>query len=108
MPDENNTPPLTGRQKRHLRSLGQQLPAAVQLGKAGPSPAVLEQIHARLQKNELLKVRLGFEQGAQRKPAAEALARAAGCALAGLVGRTALLYRPNPLLPDDQRTVLPR
>lgn len=103
MHDEPSIPQLTGRQKRHLRSIGQNLPAGVVVGKAGPTPAVLREIEHRLEQAELIKVRFTTGQGAQRRQAAEELARQSRSALAGVVGRTALLYRPNPLLGPEDR-----
>jgi RNA-binding protein len=100
--------PLTGKQSRFLRSLGQRMAAEVSLGKAGATEAVLQDIRRRLEQRELIKVRLGEEcTGRLRKQIAEQLAQAVGAALAGVVGRTALLYRPNPLLPEEQRIEWP-
>ena len=99
---------LTGKQARFLRSLGQRLAVEVSLGKAGATEAVLTDIRRRLELRELIKVRLGEEcTGRLRKEIAEQLAAAVGAALAGVVGRTALLYRPNPALPPEKRIPLP-
>jgi RNA-binding protein len=95
---------LSGKQKRHLRALGQSMPAEVQLGKAGMTDGVLDDIRARLARRELLKVRLGEDvAGTVRKQQAVRLAEATQTDLAGVVGRTVLLYRANPELPPDRR-----
>jgi RNA-binding protein len=95
--------PLTGKDKRRLRAIGQNLQAAVTIGKAGQSQAVLANIRDLLAAHELIKVRLTEGQGRQRKLAATELADAVHAELAGVVGRTVLLYRANPDLPADDR-----
>ncbi len=99
--------PLTGKQNRFLRSRGQKLAAEVSLGKTGATDAVVRDIRSRLEKRELIKVRLGEIHGSARKELAARLAQAVDAACAGVVGRTALLYRPNPALPDDERIEFP-
>ncbi len=98
---------LTGKEKRHLRGLGQQMQCLATVGKAGMSEAVLETIDRLLTQRELVKLRLTEEQGADRKAAAEMLADALHADVAGVVGRTVLLYRPNAHLPAEQRITLP-
>lgn len=95
--------PLTGKQKRHLRSLGQRLQAVATVGKEGMTDALLENIRHLLAQRELVKVRLTEEHGSDRKAAADILGDAVDAEVAGVVGRTVLLYRPNPDLPPDQR-----
>ena len=84
---------LTGKQKRYLRSLGHRLKAAVFLGKGGITGGVVRQTGEALEAHELIKVR--FVDGFEMVPddGAAALANATGAAVAGRVGRTALLYR---------------
>jgi len=84
---------LTGKQTRHLRSLGQRLSASVIIGREGLTDEVCRQISAELDRRELVKVRL--PAGADRRALAAEAAAALGAALAGVVGRTALLYRPS-------------
>ena len=94
---------LTGPQKRRLRSLGHRLDVALTVGKGGLSEGVAERLRELFTRAELLKVRLPAGPPAQRQALAEELARAAGAALAGSVGRTVLLYRPNESLPPESR-----
>jgi len=93
---------LTGKQRSFLRGLGQKLPVAVRIGKEGLSPGAVETIRRRFERCELIKVRLGEAQGAQRKAQAAELAEAVGAHLAGVVGKTALLYRPSERLDDAE------
>ena len=83
------------------------MPVAVRVGREGLSPGVIETIRRRLSRCELIKVRLGEVQGGQRKAQAAQIAEALGAHLAGVVGRTALLYRPNERLDDAERIRLP-
>lgn len=96
--------PLTGKQKHRLRSLGQTLAVEIAVGKSGPSGVFLEHLRALLERRELVKVRLAEDAfGPARRQAAEDLAAAVQAQCAGVVGRTALLYRPNDSLPPDRR-----
>jgi len=98
---------LSGRQKRHLRSLGQQLQPLLSIGKAGLTEAVIQAAGALLDRQELLKVRLPPGPAAEREALADRLAQAVAACRAGLVGRNALLYRPNGALPPARRVALP-
>ena len=95
--------PLTGKQKRYLRALGQKLSAVAVIGKAGLNDAAVANLASLLARHELVKVRLGEAGPAERNELVAQLEQAAGAQCAGQVGRTALLYRPNSDLPDKQR-----
>jgi RNA-binding protein len=99
--------PLTGKQIRHLRGLGQKLQPVVVVGKAGLTEGIVAATVEALDRRELIKVRLPVGPGPSRKAIAEELSHAAGAVCAGVVGRTALLYRPNAAGPDEQRVHLP-
>jgi RNA-binding protein len=92
--------PLTGKQKRYLRSLGHRLRPVVFLGKGGLGRGVVRQTDDALEAHELIKVR--FADGFDRTPdeGAAALALATGATVAGRVGRTALLYRRREEEPE--------
>ncbi len=86
---------LTGKEKRSLRGMGQQLKASVIIGKAGINPSVLEHIDIQFTKNELIKIRLADQHGSQRKEAAAEIAAATNSTCVGITGKTLLLYRPK-------------
>jgi RNA-binding protein len=86
--------PLTGRQKRTLRSLAQRLEPVVWVGEAGLAPGIARSLDEALTTHELVKVRM--REPRDKRALALALAHAAGAELAGLVGHTAILYRANP------------
>ena len=97
-------PPLTGKQRRYLRSLGHHLEPVVLVGKGAVTPGVVQALDAALTTHELIKVRLGEHAGDDRHALAEELAAASGAELAGVTGRTVLLYRPRP---EEPTIVLP-
>jgi len=95
--------PLTGRQKRHLRSLAQRLEPVVWIGDAGLADGTVRALDEALTAHELVKVRMRAPE--DKRALAAALAEASGATLAGLVGHTAILYRANR---DDPKIELPR
>jgi RNA-binding protein len=95
---------LSGKQRRHLRALGQRLDATLHVGHEGVTAAVVLQADAQLAAHELIKVRVGGNAPGDRHDVAEELARRTGAALAQVLGRTALLYRPRP---EEPAIVLP-
>ena len=98
-------PQLTGKQRRHLRALGQALTATVQVGHDGVTDALVAQVAAQLDALELVKVRVSENAPENRHDTAEALARRTNAHLAQVLGRTALLYRTRKEAPS---IVLPR
>ncbi len=91
---------LTGKQKRHLRALGHSLRALVQVGRNGLTDALVEGTDDALEAHELVKVRFGQGFEGDLAPTVEELARRTGAAVAGRVGRTALLYRGRETDPE--------
>jgi len=99
--------PLTGKQKRHLRALGQNLRPLCIVGKAGLTDKLAHNVSQLLDQHELIKVRIPAGPAEQRNGQADQLAQVADARCAGLVGRTVLLYRPNPQRDAAHRIVLP-
>jgi RNA-binding protein len=99
--------PLTGKQKSHLRSLGQTLEPQLKIGKAGLTPGVAKQLASIFAHRELVKTHLPAGPAADRNKLAEDLAAACGAQLVGLIGRSALLYRQNEELAEKDRIDLP-
>jgi RNA-binding protein len=84
---------LSGKQRRHLRALGQALAATLHVGHDGVTDAVVRQADALLDAHELIKVRVSENAPASRHDVADELAERTGAHLAQVLGRTALLYR---------------
>lgn len=87
---------LTGKQRRHLRALGHDLAAVVQIGKEGLSDAFVSAVDQALLDHELIKVRVGQNAVIDRKDAAAQLAERTNSHVAQVLGNTILLYREHP------------
>ena len=91
-------PQLSPRQIRELRGLGHHRTVLSMIGKEGITPNLVA--------HELVKVRIQDTCPLERQEAAAQLATAVGAAVVQILGKTALLYRPNPDLDDARRIVL--
>jgi RNA-binding protein len=94
--------PLTGRQKRHLRSLAQQIEPLVWVGEAGLTDGVARTLREVFTTHELVKVRMRAPE--DKKALAAALAEASDSALVTVIGHTAILFRADP---DEPTIELP-
>jgi len=94
---------LTGKQKKHLRGLGQKLEARTTVGKEGITDPVIKNLSDLLDKRELIKVRLTGPSGEARKEIGPALAEALQAECISLIGRTVVLYRPNPKIKPSKQ-----
>ena len=90
---------LTGKQKRHLRSLGNTLSPLVRLGKSGIDDGVIAALDAALTQHELVKIKINPEYPEGKKEAAELLSAKSHSAIAQVIGGTILLYRRHPKTP---------
>ena len=91
-------PTLNGAERKYLRGLSHNLEALVHVGQHGVTEAVIHAVSQALKHHELIKVRM--HQPGDKKGEAAALAEGARAALCGLVGHTAILYRPHPTEPE--------
>jgi RNA-binding protein len=87
---------LTGKQKRHLRSLGMTLDAVVQLGKGGLTQAIIDSANDVVTARELIKVKVLTNSPIEPNDAVYALGEALQASVVQVIGRNGLLYRPNP------------
>ena len=104
-PVTSDAPLLTGADRRHLRSLSHGLDPVVRIGASGVTEGVLSALESALADHELVKLRIAADRQGRRDLAAQ-LAEGTRSAVAGLVGQTALLYRPARD-PEDRRIALP-
>lgn len=88
-------PVLTGKQARALRARGHGLEPLVSVGKEGVTSGVVSSLEANLAAHELVKVRIAQSCAEDRHEVAAALAARTGAAVAQVLGRTVLLYRPE-------------
>ena len=84
--------------KRTLKSRGQTLRVEAWLGKEGIHPAMVATLASVFEKTDLVKVRIGAGEGAERKRLAQALADEVGAEVVSVTGRNALLYKTPPVL----------
>ncbi|TNF36165.1 MAG: ribosome assembly RNA-binding protein YhbY [Deltaproteobacteria bacterium] len=96
---------LTGKQKRHLRALAHHLKPVVLVGAAGVSEALVGHVTDALEDHELIKMKCGENAPLSIKEAAAEVSQATGCAVAGTIGRTAILYKRRA---EDPEIELPK
>jgi RNA-binding protein len=85
---------LSGKQARHLRGLGHHLKPVVNIGKNDLTEQLTAATDEALAIHELIKVKLLESCLSNRKEVAAELAAATNSAIAQVIGRTFLLYRP--------------
>lgn len=86
---------LTGKQVRFLRGLGHHLQPVVMIGREELSNRVLAAVETALDDHELIKIKLQEGCLLDRRDAATNLAERTGAAVAQILGRTILLFRPS-------------
>jgi len=94
-------PVLAGAERKRLRGLAHALEPLVHVGHAGVTEGVISAVRRALLDHELIKVRL--HEPKDKHAMAEALADGTRSALCGLIGHTAILYRPRPQERDAKR-----
>jgi len=95
---------LTGKQARYLRGLGHHLKPYVYVGKEEVNEAVIRATDEALTTHELIKVKLQEGCLSDRKEVAAELAEATSAAVAQVLGKVILLYRPS----DEAKIILPK
>jgi RNA-binding protein len=91
---------LTAKQKQFLRGLAHPMSPIVRVGRGGVSDAVVEETKKSLSSHELIKVRVDADDSATRKELAEKLASATDSQVAGMIGKTLILYRERDEDPE--------
>jgi len=99
-------PKLTSKEIRHLRGLGHHLAVLAMIGKEGITDNLVKAVVDNLTAHELVKVRIQDTCPLERGDAVDQLAAAAGAAVVQVLGKTALIYRPNPDLDEDKKISL--
>lgn len=92
---------LTSKQRAHLRSLAHHLKAVVQIGKEGVTDAAVRSLEEAFNTRELLKVKV--QEAAPlsaRESGDELAARMLGSVVVTTIGRTLVIYRPDPEKPQ--------
>ncbi|WP_081841166.1 ribosome assembly RNA-binding protein YhbY [Alicyclobacillus macrosporangiidus] len=86
---------LTGKQIRALRALAHHLRPVVQVGKAGVTAGVIEQVEEVLDAQELIKVSVLDTSPLERDEVGDILVEETGASWVQSIGRTVVLYRRN-------------
>jgi RNA-binding protein len=96
---------LTGKQKRHLRSLAHHLTPIFQIGKGGYNEQLAKHVEEAIEKRELLKVNLLNNCDEDPREVGALLAEGSGSDLVQVIGKTIVLYKES----KDYKTIeLPR
>jgi len=107
-PMDTAAAPLTGKQKKYLKSLAHPLVPVLQLGKEGLSAQAMAAANIELTRHELIKVKIGGNSGLEKDTTATALVAATGGHLVQVIGKIVVLYRENPKRAKEQRIRLPK
>lgn len=87
---------LRGYQNRHLRGLAHSLKPSVLIGQKGLAAGAVESINDALSRHELIKIKfIGLEDRSDKRELLRHIQDACGCAVAGMTGHVAILYRPH-------------
>ena len=98
---------LNSQQAKYLRGLAHALKPVVLVGQQGLTEGVLAAIDAALEAHELIKVKfIEIKDKEQKQALAGDICRTVRCFQAGLIGHTAIFYRPA-VTPSRRKIVLP-
>lgn len=87
--------PLSGAERKYLRSLAHHLRPLVYIGKTGLTPSVLAAIDQALERHELIKLR--FQDGKDiKQQLAQTIAQESHSEIIGAVGHVYMFYRQHP------------
>jgi RNA-binding protein len=87
---------LKGSEKKYLRGLAHDLKPVVLIGKEGITDGIVRAVDEGLCQHELIKIKYNeYKEKEQKEPLTEKLVERTGSALIGMIGHTAILYRPQ-------------
>ncbi|GAB6990717.1 ribosome assembly RNA-binding protein YhbY [Paenibacillus pini] len=95
---------LTGKQKRHLRSLAHHLDPIFQVGKGGTNDHLIRHIVEAIEKRELMKVSVLNNCLEDRNEIGAEIAEKADAELVQVIGSTIILYKESK---DNKQIELP-
>lgn len=95
---------LTGKQKRHLRSLAHHLTPIFQVGKGGVSDNMVQQISHALEARELIKVSVLQNAEVEAENVAVQLGMGTKAEVAQVIGKTIVLYKESK---ENKKIILP-
>jgi RNA-binding protein len=89
-------PPLSSRERAHLKARAHALEPVVQVGHSGISDELVTEVDRALTAHELIKVRIGGTDREERFAAGDELAARTNAAVVHRVGKVLILWRPRP------------
>ena len=95
---------MTGKQKRHLRTMAHTLKPVVNLGKHGLSPEIKNEIDSQLLEHELIKLKVLDSCPISKKECADILMHGNSLEVVQIIGKTLTLYCPHPEEPKIELT----
>lgn len=101
-------PELNSKQRQYLKGLAHPLNPLVQIGREGLSNGLIEMTSSELSHRELIKVKISQNSGLEKKETSVLLAEKTHAAMVQLIGKTIILYRPNPKLDKEKRIHIPK
>ena len=90
-------PTLTSKERAHLKSRAHALEPVVHIGGSGITDAVVAEVNRALTSHELIKVKIGTDDRADRVAIGEELCERTDAAAVHRVGKVLILWRPRPL-----------
>jgi len=98
---------LSSTQRKYLRGVAHGLKAVVLIGQKGLTTSVVDALDEALMAHELVKAKfIDDKDKAFKTQAIEKLTKATASELVGLIGHTAIFFRPHPD-PDKRRIAVP-
>ena len=87
---------MTGKQKKHLRTMAHTLKPLVNLGKHGLSSETKNEIDTKLLEHELIKLKVLDSCPISKKEFADLLNQENSLEVVQIIGKTLTLYSPHP------------
>ena len=98
---------LKGFQKKYLRGLAHNLNPIVIIGQKGLTDMVFSTLDEAFDAHELIKLKFNdFKEKEQKKSLASTIEQQTNCEMVGMVGHTAVFYRPHSQ-PEKRKIRLP-
>jgi len=88
--------PLTTRERAHLKARAHALHPVVQIGASGLSDTVIAEVDRALAAHELIKVKIGSDDRADRIASGDEICSRTGAVAVHRVGKVLILWRPRP------------
>jgi RNA-binding protein len=88
--------PLTAKERAHLKARAHALEPVVQTGGAGLTDTLLAEVDRALTAHELIKVKIGVDDRAERIATGDDLCARTGATAVHRVGKVIILWRPRP------------